>query len=29
MSIPTSLGTIEKVKCHCGEELDVTDYESW
>ena len=25
---PTSLGTIIKVKCGCGEEIDLTDY-SW
>lgn len=27
--IPTSLGTIAKVKCHCGEELDLTEYKDW
>jgi hypothetical protein len=26
---PTSLGTIQKVLCACGESCDVTDYESW
>lgn len=26
---PTSLGVIEKVKCACTAQLDVTDYESW
>ena len=23
---PTSIGTVEKVQCACGEEIDVTDY---
>ena len=27
--IPTSLGTIVKVQCACGEERDVTDYDEW
>lgn len=26
---PTSIGVVVKVKCHCGKELDVTDYEGW
>jgi hypothetical protein len=26
---PTNLGTIIKIKCACGEELDLTNYESW
>lgn len=26
---PTSLGTVVKVKCDCGEEIDVTDYDNW
>lgn len=26
---PTGLGVIIKVKCACGEEADVTDYDSW
>jgi len=26
---PTSLGDVCKVKCSCGETLDVTDYENW
>jgi len=26
---PTGLGSIIKVICGCGEELDLTDYESW
>ena len=26
---PTSLGTVVKIKCHCGKELDVSDYENW
>ena len=26
---PTSLGTVVKVKCACGEEVDVTAYEMW
>lgn len=26
---PTGLGEIVKVKCACGEELDLTDYEGW
>lgn len=25
----TSLGIIAKIKCGCGEELDLTDYEEW
>lgn len=25
----TSLGTVSKIKCACGEEVDVTDYKSW
>lgn len=26
---PTGLGTVTKVRCSCGEELDLTDYDSW
>lgn len=26
---PTGLGCILKLKCACGEELDLTDYDSW
>jgi len=26
---PTSIGVVVKVKCACGKELDVTDYENW
>jgi len=26
---PTGLGTIRKVKCACGEEKDVSNYEDW
>lgn len=26
---PTSLGTVERVTCACGAELDVTEYEHW
>lgn len=26
---PTSLGDIFKVSCGCGQEIDLTDYESW
>lgn len=26
---PTGLGVIAKVRCSCGAELDLTDYESW
>lgn len=26
---PTGLGIIIKVKCACGGELDLTDYENW
>ena len=26
---PTGLGTITKVKCACGEEVDFSDYEEW
>lgn len=26
---PTGLGVIVKVKCACGEELDLTNYEEW
>jgi hypothetical protein len=26
---PTSLGEVVKVKCACGKELDVSDYEGW
>lgn len=24
---PTSLGTVVKVKCACGEEIDISDYD--
>lgn len=28
--VPTSLGTVVKVKCHLtGSEIDLTDYDSW
>ena len=27
--IPTSIGNICKVRCTCGAELDLTDYEDW
>ena len=26
---PTDLGTVVKVKCACGFEVDLTDYEDW
>ncbi len=26
---PTTLGTATKVKCACGQEIDLTDYEDW
>lgn len=26
---PTGLGTIVKIVCSCGEELDLTDYDKW
>jgi hypothetical protein len=26
---PTGIGTVVKVRCSCGEELDLTDYGSW
>jgi len=26
---PTSLGMITKVKCACGEEIDLTDVSNW
>ena len=26
---PTSLGTVEKAVCTCGEECDVTEYDEW
>ena len=26
---PTSLGVVIKVKCACGQEIDVTPYEDW
>ena len=26
---PTNIGTIAKVKCACGQELDITDYDNW
>ena len=27
--VPTGLGTIAKVKCLCGKEIDLTDSENW
>jgi hypothetical protein len=29
MFTPTSIGTVVKVKCACGEMQDVTDYKEW
>ena len=26
---PTNLGTVEKVVCACGKEIDVTEYKQW
>ncbi len=26
---PTSLGIVIKIRCSCGEKLDLTDYDSW
>jgi len=26
---PTSLGTVIKVRCACGESTDATEYEAW
>ena len=26
---PTSIGTVCKVECSCGEKIDVTDYDLW
>jgi len=26
---PTGLGCIQKVRCSCGEEIDLTDLENW
>ncbi len=26
---PTSLGTVIKVQCACGKEIDLTDYDGW
>ena len=26
---PTGLGCILRLKCACGEEIDLTDYENW
>lgn len=26
---PTGLGTVVKVSCACGGEIDLTDYDSW
>jgi hypothetical protein len=26
---PTSLGIVQKVKCSCGDHIDVSDYDSW
>ena len=27
--IPTGIGVVKVIKCACGEEINVTDYESW
>ena len=27
--IPTGLGNVVTVKCACGEELNITEYENW
>lgn len=27
--IPTGLGEVQKIKCSCGSELDVSEYEKW
>jgi len=29
MFTPTDIGVVTKVKCACGEEKDLTDYENW
>ena len=29
MFSPTSMGFTIKVKCQCGEEVDITDFDSW
>lgn len=26
---PTSLGVVVVLKCHCGKQIDVSDYEDW
>lgn len=26
---PTSLGLVVKVKCACGQEIDLSEYENW
>jgi len=26
---PTSLGVVEKVRCACGDHIDVSDYDAW
>lgn len=26
---PTSLGTVSTLKCSCGEQIDVSDYDEW
>ncbi|KKT82593.1 MAG: hypothetical protein A3B99_03195 [Candidatus Yanofskybacteria bacterium RIFCSPHIGHO2_02_FULL_44_12b] len=26
---PTGIGTVVSAKCACGEEVDLTDYDSW
>ena len=26
---PTTLGTVVKVRCECGQEEDITDYRAW
>ena len=26
---PTNIGTVVKIKCSCGEELNLTDYDTW
>lgn len=27
--IPTNIGLITKVRCECGNEIDLTDYDMW
>ncbi len=26
---PNSVGTVVRIKCACGEEIDLSDYENW